>query len=153
MNDNILKANATDVLYQWVDCNNGNAPIPGETNQTFTATEDGNYAVLLTSNVCSDYSVMSDCYDLIVLGIGDNESSFNLSYFPNPVANNLNINLSNSYNKVEIQIYSMVGQLLRTINKTNSVQLIVNLSELSSGSYIMKINADGKNKSMLIIKE
>ena len=67
--------------------------------------------------------------------------------------NNLNINLNNSYSKVEIQIYTMVGQLIKTINKTNSVQMRINLSELSSGSYILKINADGKNKSMLIIKE
>ena len=153
VDENVLKANATGVFYQWVDCNNGNAPIPGETNQTFTATEDGNYAVILTSSVCSDYSVMSSCYGVIVLGIEDNESPFNLSYYPNPVTNNLNINLNNSYSKVEIQIYTMVGQLIRTINKTNSVQMRINLSELTSGTYILKIKADGKNKSMLIIKE
>ena len=151
--DNILKANEADVSYQWVDCNNGNAPIPGETNQSFIATEDGSYAVILTSSVCTDYSVMSSCYEVTVLGIGDNESPFNLIYFPNPVTDNLNINLNNSYNNVEIQIYTMVGQLIRTINKTNSVQMRINLSELSSGTYILKINADGKNKSMLIIKK
>jgi hypothetical protein len=31
--------------FQWVDCNNSNAPIPGEINAIFTPTITGNYAL------------------------------------------------------------------------------------------------------------
>ena len=43
-----LTANNNLGTYQWIDCDNGNQPIAGETNQTFTATENGNYAVIIT---------------------------------------------------------------------------------------------------------
>ena len=95
---------------------------------------------------------MRELYGNVIL-LWSNCFRNNITYFPNPVANNLTINLSTTYEKVEIQIYSTVGQLVRTINRTNSVQTMVNLSELSTGTYLMKINADGKTKSSLIIKE
>src|SRR5690606_1382106 len=40
-----LTSNANGATYQWIDCNNGFAPIFGETNQSFTASANGNYAV------------------------------------------------------------------------------------------------------------
>lgn len=46
------------VSYQWVDCDNNFALIPGETNQSFTATTAGNYAVIVSLNGCSE---MSSC--------------------------------------------------------------------------------------------
>lgn len=39
---------------QWIDCNNGNAPIPGATNLQFIPTVSGNYAVIETSVSCGN---------------------------------------------------------------------------------------------------
>ncbi len=47
---------AAGVTYQWIDCNNGNTSIPGATSRTFTATEDGSYAVTITKNGCAETS-------------------------------------------------------------------------------------------------
>ena len=33
--------------HQWIDCDNGNAPIPGETWLTYTARSNGHYAVIV----------------------------------------------------------------------------------------------------------
>ena len=52
--------------YQWVDCDNGNIEIIGETNQSFTPVQDGNYAVVLTTNGCQD---ISDCVVSTFLGV------------------------------------------------------------------------------------
>ncbi|SFT47391.1 Por secretion system C-terminal sorting domain-containing protein [Lishizhenia tianjinensis] len=49
-----LTALETGVTYQWIDCDNGNAVISGETNQTFTPTASGNYAVILTNGSCTE---------------------------------------------------------------------------------------------------
>lgn len=50
---------APNVSYQWVDCDNNFTLIPGETNQSYTATTAGNYAVMVTVNGCSDISSCS----------------------------------------------------------------------------------------------
>ena len=52
----ILTSNEAGATYQWLDCDNGNAIIAAETNQSYTATVTGNYAVLITVNGCSDTS-------------------------------------------------------------------------------------------------
>ena len=51
-----LTANQSGAIYQWVNCDSGSAPIPGETSQSFTATTSGNYAVNLTLGACTQTS-------------------------------------------------------------------------------------------------
>lgn len=46
--ENTLSANLAGAEYQWLDCNDDYAILPDETNQNFTASEDGNYAVEIT---------------------------------------------------------------------------------------------------------
>lgn len=52
----LLSADQSGAIYQWLDCDNNYAPIAGETNQTFTPANTGNYAVEVTLNGCSDTS-------------------------------------------------------------------------------------------------
>jgi len=54
--NNTLFANLTGANYQWVDCDNSNAPISGATNQNYTPTSNGNYAVEVTENTCNSIS-------------------------------------------------------------------------------------------------
>ncbi len=65
-NGNQLNANQTGVTYQWLDCDNANSVIIGETNQFFTPTNTGNYAVEVTENNCVDTSA---CYLVDYTGI------------------------------------------------------------------------------------
>lgn len=46
-----ISAQETEATYQWIDCDNNNAPMQGATSQSFTATTTGNYAVVLTSAI------------------------------------------------------------------------------------------------------
>jgi len=46
--DDALIASQGGATYQWIDCGNGNAALPGETNQSFTAASNGDYAVIST---------------------------------------------------------------------------------------------------------
>jgi len=153
-NTNELTANAigSTISYQWVDCNNGKAPIAGATNQIFTATTNGSYAVIITDSNCSN-SETSSCYVINSLGLSKKESPLSLKLYPNPVLDELTIQLSNSYDKIEIQVYSMLGQLLNTVRITNSAEYRLNLSGLSSGSYLVKIDADGKTNASVILKK
>ncbi|MEI8204074.1 MAG: T9SS type A sorting domain-containing protein [Bacteroidota bacterium] len=54
-NASTLLANATGATYQWIDCN-GFVPLTGQTYQSFTAVNPGNYAVIVSKNGCVDTS-------------------------------------------------------------------------------------------------
>ena len=65
-----LISNQTGASYQWLDCNNWNTAILSETNQLFKVASNGNYAVAVTKNLCSD---TSGCYSVISLGMNREE--------------------------------------------------------------------------------
>ena len=69
------------VTYQWVDCDNSNAPVAGATSQVFDPTSNGNYAVEVTENGCSDISA---CFAISSIGIVENEFGSDLKVYPNP---------------------------------------------------------------------
>ena len=50
----VVFVNQLGADYQWLDCDNNMAPIPGETNQDFIPTVDGNYACEITLGSCVD---------------------------------------------------------------------------------------------------
>lgn len=58
--------------------------------------------------------------------------------FPNPVENTLNINSDNSEEKA-ITIFTTSGQLIKTL-KTTDENLSIDVSQLSTGTYILNIN-------------
>ena len=135
-----------------MDCNNGNAPIDGETNQVFTAMANGSYAVIITDSNCQDPQT-STCYDVNTLGLSDINVPFVVKFYPNPVKEELNISLNQSFENANLQIYSISGQLIEEFNANNKLHLNVDMSRYSSGTYILKVYADGKIKSDLIIKQ
>lgn len=68
-----ITATQAGATYQWVDCDNGNASIPGATSQSYTAVVTGNYAVEVTMGACTNTSPCSlvDFTDLDELLFGD----------------------------------------------------------------------------------
>lgn len=68
--------------YQWIDCNNGNAPIAGESTNSFTASLSGNYAVAMVNGTCTDTSLCT-----LVSGVGFEElTKKEITLWPNPVS-------------------------------------------------------------------
>jgi hypothetical protein len=55
--DSTITASNSNGTYQWIDCDNGNAWIANETGQSYTASDSGTYAVIITENGCVDTSV------------------------------------------------------------------------------------------------
>lgn len=80
-----------------------------------------------------------------------NSSEFeHLSIYPNPVENNLNIKNDIPINKVEV--YNMNAKHVKTF-KPNSDEVNMNLSDLNTGIYLMKIMVDGKQLNYKLIKK
>ncbi|MGB1317350.1 MAG: T9SS type A sorting domain-containing protein, partial [Flavobacteriales bacterium] len=141
-------ANATGVTYQWVDCDNGNADITGETGQSFTATANGNYAVVVTDGNCSE---TSDCVNVMTVGVEDNVLE-ELSFFPNPVLDVLNVDLSGTEETVSFEIVSISGKVV--YNQTHSSEQVrIDLNDLSAGMYILNVRSEKESLSKRIIKQ
>lgn len=73
-----------------------------------------------------------------------------LNYYPNPVENSLNI--SNNLIIDEIQVNSFTGQTIYN-KKLNDYSTEINLANLNSGIYFVKILSNGFEKTLKIIRE
>ena len=135
--DITLTATAGSYTYQWVDCNNGNAPISGESNQGFTPDTDGSYAVEVSNGTCT---VTSDCIDMIVLGITDELSDLGISVYPNPITDRLIIDKGEN-REIQIEILDNSGKLI--ISKTAKRKITsIDLSGYTPGVYFINLTND-----------
>ncbi|MEI6062122.1 MAG: T9SS type A sorting domain-containing protein, partial [Bacteroidota bacterium] len=131
-----LYANATAASYQWINCN-GNTPIPGATHQSYTVTANGNYAVIVTGNTCSDTSA---CYNISTVGLSGKSSAAVVSFYPNPSTGKFTIQ-GDMDKTTSIEIYDVFGEKIYTI--AAGKQKITNemdLSEFSKGVYFVLIH-------------
>lgn len=100
-------------------------------------------ASLLTSIGCNPSTMSTD----------ENSLVSNIKAYPNPFTNQLTIEANEPIIKVEI--YNLLGQLVKSITVENLSNSIVNLdmSEISQGNYIAKIHMTSTIKSVKLIKK
>ncbi|MBI2280406.1 MAG: T9SS type A sorting domain-containing protein [Bacteroidetes bacterium] len=146
--DTLLVSNENNASYQWVDCDNSNAPISGEINQTFTATINGNYAVEITVGSCTETSACEN-----ITGVGVKETANHVvSIYPNPTSGMVNINLGSNNSSVNYSITSIEGKVVET-GKTSSNNIVVDLSKEGNGVYFIKINNENTSVVYKLIKQ
>jgi Secretion system C-terminal sorting domain len=124
--------------YQWLDCDNANAPISGQTAQSFTPTASGNFAVQLTTNGCVS---VSDCYPFAFLNTGYFNSNSNFVIYPNPTSGKITISNNQLGEIKSIAIYNFLGAFvtdkLDLSNQSNGIYFIKLTTE--NGVFIQKI--------------
>jgi hypothetical protein len=131
----LLTSNATGVTYQWLDCNNNYMPINGETAQSYTATSNGHYAVVVSQNGCSDTSA---CYKVINVGMVENSFGSNLNIYPNPTTKAVNLDLGKKYNEVQLTVTNVIGQEIFTKNYQSSQFIHLEISA-PKGMYLLEV--------------
>ena len=137
-NSPTLIANATGATYQWLDCNNSFAVIGGETNQAFTATTNGDYAVEVTQNGCMDTSA---CYTVSTIGIPENSFGGQLQLYPNPTTGQFTVS---SRQGAKVQVYDLFG---RKVLETTEQE--IDMSSYPAGLYIWRV---GEARGKLVIE-
>ena len=133
-----LSADVSGMAYQWLDCINGNSILSGETNQSFTATVNGNYAVEITENSCVD---TSSCYTITTVGIIENNFENILVIYPNPSNGDFTIDLGAMYEKTTITITDIYGGIIEkaTYHQSQILHLTI---EASMGVYFMTVSVE-----------
>ena len=141
-----LISNASNSSYQWLDCGRNYETIPGEINQSYTATTNGNYAVEITLNSCIDTSA---CQSINKLSIFENHKETLAEVYPNPSSGDLHIDLLSRHENITITLKSILGQivLLKTFKDVQRIKLEIN--ELP-GLYVLEVEADLVRKSKLL---
>jgi uncharacterized repeat protein (TIGR03803 family) len=131
--------------YQWFNCQTG-LPIQGEIRQSFTATINGDYAVIISKNGCVDTSACES-----ILSVGSKEIPFSdrLNIYPNP---------TNGIIKIEgikevsiIRLYSVEGELLMKVKVGSNYQEL-KLNQ-PNGIYFLEIeNESGMKYQKRIVR-
>jgi len=130
--------------YQWIDCGN-NQPISGETNSTYTAAVNGDYAVIITEGNCSDTSA---CVAIASVGI-DELSSLGMSIYPNP--NNGEFTIATTLKNATVSIYSLDGKLILSNIKITQSNPAINLENFEDGVYFVTIKNETNQKTVRVV--
>ena len=144
-----LAADAVGATYQWLDCDNGYAPIAGETNVSFTPSAIvGNYAVEVTENGCVDTSA---CTVIDYTGIEDLEQ-FGISIFPNPSTGKFSID-SKSYLIESVKVLDSRGRLVRDISQLDETNILMDISDEKPGVYFVQVSGEfGTSLNKIVLK-
>ena len=144
-----LQSNAPGEKYQWLDCDNNFAVINGLTAQTVLNLKKGNYAVEVTKDGCTD---TSECVSVnISIGLNQIQFASNLKVYPNPVSNVVNIDFAKMYNTIALDLITIAGQLIKTETFSNKKECALNIQQVPTGVYLLKIIADGEQATKRIV--
>src|SRR5690606_21449941 len=105
------------------------------------------YAVIIGSNGCA--SLPTPIEAMIVLGVNDFDLS-KLNYYPNPVSDDLTI----VYNDIitQVDVYDLNGRLVKQqVFESETVQ--INLSTLTSGTYMVNVKTKENSQFIKIVKK
>jgi len=139
-----LTANNASATYQWVDCNNGNAPIAGAINQSFSPAINGSYAAEITQNGCTS---TSSCFTVSNVGINRIPFGNLLIIYPNPVESKLFVELEHEMNDVTIELFNSIGTSVM-VKQFTTFQNVGIPVDFPRGIYFIKISADGTNEEV-----
>ncbi|MCB0477262.1 MAG: T9SS type A sorting domain-containing protein [Crocinitomicaceae bacterium] len=140
-----ITANNSSATYQWLDCDNNNAPLSGETSASFTATVNGNFAVELTENGCVD---TSNCVNISTVGIIENTFANQMTLYPNPTDGEFYIDLGTVYQDLDVSIKTADGKVVFSTKFDSEEKINLSIANQPKGVYIVTISSD-QNKAIL----
>lgn len=146
----LLTSGAVNATYQWIDCDNNNEMISGATEQSFTATQNGNYAVIVSENNCTDTSL---CYAVTTVGIKDFNFKDSFELFPNPVKEQLTVKTGDGGISGQIEIWSILGKVVYSEEVQDAHYVNILMNGFTSGVYFLKIHAEKETAVFRILKE
>lgn len=148
-----LQATATAGAYQWVDCANGYALLPGETGNLFSPATDGVYAVIVNNQGCVD---TSQCLSVILPPPGAVTPPYangDMEIYPNPTQGAAMVYTTMKMDRVQIAIRDRYGRTVYTQSELNGNYFPLDLSALAAGVYLVELSSETGRYQVRLIKE
>ncbi|WP_310555453.1 T9SS type A sorting domain-containing protein [Flavobacterium sp.] len=126
-----------------------NADLTGATSEALTGLIAGDtYFVQVWSNAAEQGTFKINMTDTTLATNSFDKANF--TSYPNPVQDVLNISYRTNISSVSI--FNLLGQevLAKTINASEAK---VDMSNLSNGTYLVKVTVDGLTKTIKVVKE
>jgi ELWxxDGT repeat protein len=149
----VVFVSESGATYQWLDCDNNLAPIPGANNQDYLPTVDGNYACEITLSLCSDTSACA--YVVASENPGSElseQADANTSVYPNPVSGKLFVSNTDK-SLMSTRIFNVLGSEIMLNQKEYSESIQIDMTDFAIGVYYLEISTKKGNFIRKVIKE
>jgi hypothetical protein len=143
---NTFSANQTGAQYQWINCSDSSI-IDGATNQSYTPSSNGSYAVIISSSSCTD---TSECVTSNV-GIDNHDLSQSIRMYPNPTKSVFSLEIDGNYSEMKIQITNSLEQLISETNHKNS-SVVNSIIDGKAGLYFVHVIVDNQTVVIRMVK-
>ncbi|HEX2394760.1 MAG TPA: glycoside hydrolase family 9 protein [Bacteroidales bacterium] len=140
-----LFAISENLLYRWLDCDNGFEAVTNAVGIKFSPEQSGNYAVEITKDGCVD---TSECFHVVKTGILYNSFGEGLKVFPNPANWLVTVELPESYDQIEISLRNLSGQVVLREARYREKKFDLALN-VPPGMYLLTINSSSGLKAVL----
>ena len=131
--------------YSWSPATN--LDDPSSQSPVFTATEAGEFTYTVTVSDGNDTATTSLTFTVIDnTGVEEIEGS-KVSVYPNPASSTLNINVANGFTSLNVKFVNIHGQIVKEV--ANALE--INVSDVESGIYFIKIDCDGQQYLQKIV--
>lgn len=145
---NELTAEAINATFQWINCQD-HSILPGETNSNFNPTQNGDYAVVVTTpDNCIDTSA---CFLIQSIGVLENQIETYVT-FPNPSTGFLTIQ-THQIDPNSIQIYNNLNQRISfDLLTVHQNEIRINLNAPTGVYQLLFKNKSGDVKVTKLIR-
>ena len=146
---NTLNASATggteNYTYSWSPATNLNDATAQ--NPLFTPTEAGDFTYTVTVSDGNETVTASVSFTVIDNTDVNEIAAQNVKVYPNPASSVINIEGIDNYNNLDVKIVNVQGQVVKEVSNA----LEINVSDVESGIYFIKIDCDGQQYLQKIV--
>ena len=118
-----------------------NASLTSQYNVSIDPNASNNTTISFTHTITDGTTSDNLSFDIIVInndeGISENGLS-TITLYPNPTSDNVTVSLSEGIEATHIRLFNTFGQLISSMNVTDSAT-VINMSQLPNGVYFVQI--------------
>lgn len=123
-------------------------------NPTHNYASNGIYTISLTTTKCGKSNKITKTIVIdSVLNANDFGLKNNIKIYPNPSTDAFTITLNKNYNKVSVALFDVLGTVIMKKDIENAASLNLDITNLNTGTYLLKVIADDIFFTSRIVKK